>query len=354
MDRPESGDDNANALFKYASGINDNNIKYFALMRDDKKFNEISKIGKMLKYKSLKHKFIYLFADKLISSHPYQTVINPFYGGSKGRHKLYSGLITLDIYFVQHGVTLGNISGWLSKFDKNLSLISTVSDKEHDSFLVEGYNYDESIVQTLGFPRFDYLKDNNQRQILIIPSWRKYLRGNREVFLKSSYYKNLTDLLNNEKIHKLAQENGYSIKFKAHPELTRYIDNENKEKYLDLIDVPEQVCLSTDESYQKLFEESSLMITDYSSVFFDFGYLKKPIIYYQPKSKYHYESSYFDIQRDGFGDLISTEEELVKKIEYHLNTDCVNEDKYNKRIEEFFKYNDKDNCKRVYEWINNH
>ena len=34
-----------------------------------------------------------------------------------------------------------------------------------------------------------------------------------------------------------------------------------------------------DESYQKLFNESSLLITDYSSVAFDFAYLKKPVIY---------------------------------------------------------------------------
>ena len=31
--------------------------------------------------------------------------------------------------------------------------------------------------------------------------------------------------------------------------------------------------------YQKLLSSTSLLITDYSNIFYDFGYLKKPIIY---------------------------------------------------------------------------
>ena len=34
-------------------------------------------------------------------------------------------------------------------------------------------------------------------------------------------------------------------------------------------------------SYEDLLTESSLMVTDYSGVQFDFAYMKKPIIYYQ-------------------------------------------------------------------------
>jgi CDP-glycerol glycerophosphotransferase (TagB/SpsB family) len=86
-------------------------------------------------------------------------------------------------------VTLGNISGWLSKFDKDLSMITTVSQKEHDSYLTEGYNYDEDIIQILGFPRYDNLKNNPKKQILIIPTWRKYLKGNKNAELLKDAFK---------------------------------------------------------------------------------------------------------------------------------------------------------------------
>ena len=96
------------------------------------------------------------------------------------------------------------------------------------------------------------------------------------------------------------------------------------------------------------------MITDYSSVFFDFAYLKKALIYYQPEDDYHYEDSYFDFESMGFGDVIHDEDKLLEKIEYYIKNECDNEDKYKERVNKFFKYNDKNNCKRVYDWIKHH
>ena len=42
-------------------------------------------------------------------------------------------------------------------------------------------------------------------------------------------------------------------------------------------------------SYRELFNTSALMITDYSSVFFDFVYQKKPCIFYQFDKKDFFE-----------------------------------------------------------------
>ncbi|WP_297982011.1 CDP-glycerol glycerophosphotransferase family protein [uncultured Methanobrevibacter sp.] len=349
-DRVDNADDNGEHLFKYAMTIEDNVKKYFVLSKDSKDYERLSKIGKVLSHGSFKHKILTFHADKIISSHPYESVINPFYDSRKDQRALYAGLLNYKLYFLQHGVTLGNISSWLSKFDKNLSLITTVSLKEKESFLEEGYNYDESIIQTLGFPRYDNLKNNPNKQILIIPSWRRYLRTNKERFLASDYYKDLNSLLNNEKLMEIIREKGYNIVFKAHPELNRTIGNSD-ERYIDLLKIPDEIYISQNESYQELFNNSSLMITDYSSVFFDFAYLKKPVIYYQKEEDYHYEKSYFDIETMGFGDIIKTEDALIEKIEFYLKENCQMEDKYKNRVEDFFKYKDQKNCKRVYDWI---
>ena len=45
--------------------------------------------------------------------------------------------------------------------------------------------------------------------------------------------------------------------------------------------------------------------------------------------------------------------DTVNKIKEYINTGCIMEDKYIERVNAFFKYTDKNNCKRVYEWILN-
>ncbi|MBE6499001.1 MAG: glycosyltransferase [Methanobrevibacter thaueri] len=351
MDRENVADDNAMHLFRYAQNIDDGIEKYFVLEKDSKDYKAMQKIGNVLGYKSLKHKLYYLFADKIISTHPYETVLNPFFVYGEDERPFYAGLLTHQLYFLQHGVTKDNISGWLTKYDKNLSLIVTVSEKERESFFDEGYTFDEDVVQVLGFPRYDNLKnDNVKKEILIIPTWRKYLRGNREAFLHSEYFKSLNSMLSSEKLIELADKFGYRIIFKPHPELDQYM-GDSDERYRDLLDINENIKLSTEESYQELLNNAALLITDYSSVFFDFAYLKKPLIYYRARDDYHYEENYFDYETMGFGDVIEDTDDLFDKISKYLESDCKMEEKYQKRVDEFFKFNDRNNCKRVYEWI---
>ena len=51
----------------------------------------------------------------------------------------------------------------------------------------------------------------------------------------------------------------------------------------------------------------------------------------------------------GFGDVITDENILIGKIEEYLKNDCKMEEIYTKRVNSFYKYNDKNNCKRVYD-----
>ena len=105
--------------------------------------------------------------------------------------------------------------------------------------------------------------------------------------------------------------------------------------------------------FQTLFNNGSLLITDYSSVAFDFAYLYKPVIYYQYGEDYHFnlEESYFDYETMGMGEVCKDEDELVDIIIYYIENQCKIKDKYSKRIDDFFLFNDKNNCKRVHEAI---
>lgn len=338
-DRPEFADDNARHLFEYSVNKKDGVNKYYVLNESSNDFNVMKKVSKnILKFGSLKHQLYFLFSEKIISSYVNENFINPFYFKTPS---LYNGLKTTKRYFLQHGVTKDNISEFIKKYDKNLSLIVTVSDLEHDSFLEEGYNFDKNIIQTLGFPRFDKLKkEETIKQILFIPTWRLEL-DNESKFVNSKYYERINNFLNNKNLEKILKKYGYNLIFKPHPEIIKYINKFN---------VPDYVEISQDTSYQELFRKSSLLITDYSSVFFDFGYLKKPIIYYQ-NDDYHYTEGYFNYDTMGFGKVVNTENELINLIKKYVDKDCVIEEEYVNRINQFFKYHDYNNSKRVYEWI---
>ena len=108
--------------------------------------------------------------------------------------------------------------------------------------------------------------------------------------------------------------------------------------------------------YNKEFCEGAVLITDYSSVAFDFAYLGKPVIYSQfDKETFYqghlYNEGYFKYERDGFGPVITELDEIVDEIVDLIKNDCKNKEEYLKRREEFYFFNDKNNCERIHKAI---
>ena len=210
MDRIDGADDNAEHLYKYCADINDGADKYFTLSKDSKDFERLSSLKNIIPFYSIKQRLMYLFSEKIISSHPDEFILNPFWGKNS---KLYSGLINSKKIFLQHGVTKDNVSLWLRKYDKNLDMLVTVSEREAQSFLDYEYNYDEKIIRVLGFPRFDNLNNlSDRKQILIMPTWRRSIDDLKdEQIVKSLYFQKMNSLFNNKRLIKLAKEYGYTI-----------------------------------------------------------------------------------------------------------------------------------------------
>ncbi len=343
MDLPDMADDNAIQLFKYAQEKDLEVEKYFVLKRDSKNWNEVKKIGKVMPYKSVKHRFISLYAEKIITSHPDNNIIYPFWGN----YPYFAGLLKSSTVFLQHGITKDNVSSWLNEYDKHLAMFLTSSKEEYKSIFEYPYNYKREVVKLLGFPRFDKLeKKEDKRQILIMPTWRRYLKfKSNEVVLDSQYFKKFNSLINNERLIEAGKKYGYEIVFKPHP---------NVYDYINLFDRNENVKIDyKHEKYQDVFNHGSLLVTDYSSVAFDFAYLKKPVLYYQYSRDYHFNinESYFDYETMGFGEICRSEDSLVNELIEYMKNDCELKDKYEQRIEEYFLFTDKNNCMRVYDAI---
>lgn len=355
MDRIDSAHDNAEVLWKYALSQKDNIRKYFVIDKNSEDYGRLSKIGNVIAFKSLKHQLMFLFADKIISSHPEEDVLNPFFSRkfNTDTRRFVAGLTTLERYFIEHGVAQYNLSDWLKKYNINIHYYLTSSDFETEGEF-KNLSYPREIYHTLGMPRFDILENNVSKQILICPTWRFKIMGDDDKakfrFINSEYYTFLQSILNNDRLIELSKEYNCKLIFKPHPRLTHIVDESTKETYVDLLNIPKTIEISYNESYTELLSNSALMITDYSSVAFDFAYLEKPLIYYQADEIPH-ERGYFDYETMGFGDVILDENLLMDKIEFFMKNDFANEDKYIQRKRAFFKFQDKNNSKRVYDSI---
>jgi CDP-glycerol glycerophosphotransferase (TagB/SpsB family) len=352
-DRLNSGGDNGEILFEYATKQMNNSRKYFLINKISPDRSRIKKYGKVLDFNTIRYKLIFLLADKIISSQATNDNLNPF-----GKHRrYYYDLYNFDFIFLQHGVMSHDLSWWLNKPAKNIDLFITSTKPEHESILNYEYLYEPEEVVLTGLPRFDRLQNNTENEILIMPTWRSNLalprneyglREKNPAFKESDYYYFYNSLINNTKLVENLKELGYKVVLHLHPEFIQYAEDfdENSESRVD-----REVC-----NYSKAFSKGCLLVTDYSSTVFDFAYLRKPVIYSQFDRETFYQNhnftqTYLDFERDGFGPVCYDLENTVNTIIEMLKNRCKLGEKYKNRIEETFKYDDRNNSKRVYEAI---
>ena len=107
-------------------------------------------------------------------------------------------------------------------------------------------------------------------------------------------------------------------------------------------------------NYEKMLTEASLIVTDYSGVQFDFAYMRKPIVYYHPDElPPHYETSELDYETMGFGPICKTNDQIVNVLCEYMKKECKIEEEYIRRANDFFAYDDYNNCERIYQSIQN-
>jgi CDP-glycerol glycerophosphotransferase (TagB/SpsB family) len=287
-------------------------------------------------------------------------VDNPF-----GKDRKYiSDLLHFDLIFLQHGITKDDVSKYLNRFQKNYSLFITSTKREYKSILNFKYGYNKNNVILTGLPRYDNLYRLNkikrrEKIIFIAPTWRMNIKGTTnsinyesiysETFKFTDYFNFYNNLINDEKLIYVMKKYNYTGIFCLHPTFSSQYKDFTRNHLFSI----ENKC-----NYQKNLFKASLLITDYSSLFFDFAYLRKPVIYahfdYEEYRKNHYKKGYFDYERDGFGSIAHDLESTVNKIINEIEKNCLLRKKYLKRINKFFTYFDEHNNDRIYlEIINN-
>ena len=349
-------DDNGFAFFEYLCKTKPKGIKFFfAISRANERYEELKRKykGKILTYETPKFKIYSLLADVKISSVVDFYFIRPFKTLEHNGRDIFA---RQKFVFLQHGVTSNDMSREHNKFVYNPKLIITTSKLEQEEFRRPCYFYEKNQILLTGFSRFDKLYEDSQKLITIMPTWRKYVifKNNRKVkisdeeFKKSTYFKFYFALLNNEKLNNFANKYGYKICFMQHP---LFID------YNHCFECENQRYQILNEKHRDVFAKSNLLVSDYSSVIFDFLYLRKPIIYTHFDSNefysgsHAYDKGFIDHENDGFGECEFTLEGTVNRIIEYMKNGCKIKKKYLDKVNNFFGFDDKNNSKRIFESI---
>ncbi len=355
-DRPHVAKDNGEHMFRYlqtTDAVKKNSV-YFLIKKESPDYERLRKVGKVLKYGSVKHKVKFLQAQIIMCAAANDLATNAL--GKSGH--FYRDFYNFDFVYLRHGVSHNDQSGWIHRLNKNIKVLVATCRPEYEGILSGDYDYTEQEVRLTGLPRFDNLYDEKEKKIAILPTWRKNIQGEvqnrsseREYvrsFRDTDYFIFYDSLIHDERLLNAMEKYGYEGCFYLHPAFEAQLADFTSSRR---ITVGNGVA-----DYQKVFRESAIMVTDYSSVAFDFAFLKKPVIYSQFDEDTFYKNhtwgkGYFTYREDGFGPITNTVEQTVDELIHYMENGAQMREDYVEKVENFFAYTDRRNCERVYKAV---
>ena len=266
--------------------------------------------------------------------------------------------------FLDHGVTYIKsflYNDYLSPKRYNKILLPP-SDRFITLALEAGWK-NEDIIK-IGYPRWDnygkvLAKSNRienskekEKNIFITFTWRKVKKGKN---ISELYFNNINYFINNQEINEQLRINNIKLFFWYHHAL-------KEKKNFNIID-KDNIRTISQNDISKLLKNTSLIITDFSSILFDAFVQKKPLILFIPVgldpnlmdiyNKEYYETITKIIK--GFIYLyevfIDFNEVVNKTIYYNKNDFIVEKEKL--EFYRQFKLRDKGNTKKFINYIQN-
>ena len=195
-------------------------------------------------------------------------------------------------------------------------------------YLAVQNGWEEKDLIKICLPKWDKINEFKKRNITTNKSifffftWRVWNKNiTDEMKIKSIYFQNIIELINNKILNEFLNKKGITINFCLHHMLEIFVNKLNlrnrKIKYI-----------KQNEIFQNIMK-SSLLVTDFSSIIFEFIYQKKPYIMYIPDSEdpnidIFYDKDYFNLikrLKDGsvfFMNKYFSINHVVDKIIYYI------------------------------------
>lgn len=343
VDREERADDNAEVFYDWMMENHPEYTNcYFAISSKSACWKRLAAKGfKLVDIDSAAYDSLYSRADYLLSSgYEYK-----FYNHNKMRVRREAHL---QYIFLQHGVTTDDMSAWFRAFKLN-GFVSGA--KFEQKFLKEETLFMDNEIIKSGFPRYDKLVDKSENIILLQPTWRsEYKEYSLEEYKQSSFHKNLVKLFSNEKFISYLKDHDYQLHYVSHPNFEKF-----SAAYTQFESETIKILKPTEIIYRDQFAKAKLQVTDYSSVFGDFIYMNKPVIFFQSDRKSFYESHSYDqyvsYEEMGIGPVISKVDQLISTIIEYVEDDCKLKPEHKKNVKDLFYAQDQNNCQRLFDTL---
>ena len=180
--------------------------------------------------------------------------------------------------------------------------------------------YNKKSMHFAGLPRYEQLsknkkESNNEPCILTTFTYRSY---NHSIYVNSLFRRNLVSLLKDETLLSFLKKKSINLIYIPH-----HFD-EIRHRTLKKNEFP-KIIIEKQESLSYYIEKCSLLITDFSSISFDFMFQKKPVLFYfiDVNEKFDFkEKSYMKIDENNsiyFENVFYEKIPLVNKVKYYIN-----------------------------------
>lgn len=344
--------DNGFAFFNSISSKKKN--VYFVIKKNSPDLSIVKKYeNKVVYFMSIKHLFLLLCSQSILSSeskgHGY------VWRTSKGVIRL--GLNRKPFVFLQHGV-LG-----LKVLDKtffagglNDAELFVTSSKYEKKIVTKYFGYGHEKVKITGLARWDQIVHMNSidrniegKTIFYMPTWRNWLEDvPNDMFVESDFFLQIYSLISSRELQKFLDKFNMYFVFYVHPKFHEYLSLFSFDTTRISILDPSKTTIS------EMISNSSLIITDYSSIYWEAIYQKKYTILYE-----------FDLDeyltRQGMyidnNELITWRAQTLEEFFNVLNKYGDKKERLQEieRIDtmqsQYFQYIDQQNCRRIYDEV---
>lgn len=224
----------------------------------------------------------------------------------------------------------------------------------------EAFSVSMDKVKATGIPRTDIFFDkeyiNSKKEEL----YQEYpfLKGKKVILFAPTYRGTQfsdahygIEKLDLEEIYSIFSKQNYIFIFKWHPFLYNRIEKSKTKEYDGYKKHPDfYYDLSKERDINDLLLVTDILITDYSSVIFDYVFMNKPIVYFTYDYKEYVENGrglYFPFEEYVYGNVAKDSKELVKAIQ----ANSMEEEARSKFVQKFMSACDGHSTEKVINWV---